>query len=152
MKHKLWLVFSLILVLAATAFFVVRSAEDKVSDRMLSQADRLAIPGDWKLTRETVRPERFMCISTNPCPSLHRTWETGKELTEDDITAVFSGVRFRMKADRPCERRSNVIGKSPICASRGSDGEFEYLFTVWSPGPGEPQLVVLNVEPDYVPD
>jgi hypothetical protein len=151
-NHKLWLVFSLILVLAATAFFVVRSAEDKVSDRMLSQADRFAIPGDWKQTRETVRPERFMCISTNPCPSLHRTWETGKELTEDDITAVFSGVGFGMKADRPCERRSNSIVKSPICTSRGSDGEFEYLFTVWSPGPGEPQLVVLNVEPDYVPD
>jgi hypothetical protein len=39
---------------------------------MLSGAGRFAIPADWKLTRETVRPERFICISTNPCPSLHR--------------------------------------------------------------------------------
>lgn len=147
MKHKLWLVFAVILTLAVTAFFPVRSAEDKVTDRMLSQAGRFTIPDDWNLTRETVRPERFMCISTNPCPSLHRTWETGRELTADDITAVFSGVGFGMKADGPCERSSKVIGNEPICTSRGSDGEFEYLFTFWSPGPGEPQLVVLNGDP-----
>ncbi|MEW1805165.1 hypothetical protein [Pseudarthrobacter sp. NPDC080039] len=61
-----------LLVLGVTASFVVRSAEDKVTDRMLSQAGRFAIPSDWKLTQETVRPERFMCISTNPCPSLSR--------------------------------------------------------------------------------
>ena len=120
MKHKLWLVFVVILVLAVTAFFVVRSAEGKVSDRMLPQAGSFAIPADWKLTRETVRPERFMCISTNPCPSLQRTWETGKELTEDDITTVFSGVGFEMKADSPCKRRSNDIGDTPICISRGT--------------------------------
>ncbi|WP_350005479.1 hypothetical protein [Pseudarthrobacter sp. WHRI 8279] len=152
MKHKLWLVFAVILVLTATTFFVVRSAEDKVTDRMLSQADRFAIPADWKLTRETVRPERFMCISTNPCPSLHRTWETGKELTADDITAVLSGVDFEMKADRPCKRRSNDIGNAAICSSRGNDGEFEYFFTVFSPGLGEPQIVGLEIRPRYVPD
>lgn len=152
MKHKLWLVCAVILVLAATAFFAVRSAEDKVTDRMLSQAGRFTIPANWKLTRETVRPERFMCISTNPCPSLHRTWETGKELTEDDITAVFSGVDFGMKADEPCKRRSNDIGDTPICISRGTDGEFDYWFTVFSPAPGEPQRAVLSVRPHYVPD
>ena len=31
-KHRVWLAFAVILVLAATAFFVVRSAEDKVTD------------------------------------------------------------------------------------------------------------------------
>jgi hypothetical protein len=133
------LAFAAILALGVTAHFVVRSAEDRVTDRMLSGAGRFAIPADWKLTRETVRPERFMCISTNPCPSLHRAWETGKELTEDDITAVLADVGFGMKADRPCERRSNVIGNSPICTSSGSDGELQYSFTVWSPGPGGPQ-------------
>lgn len=152
MKRRFWLVFGVILVLAATAFFVVRSAEDKVTDRMLSQADRFAIPAEWKLTRETVRPERFMCISTNPCPSLHRAWETGKELRRDDVRAVFAVVGFEMKADRPCERQGNVIGNEPICTSSGSDGELQYSFTVWSPGLGGPQDVVLNVEPRYAPE
>lgn len=145
MKRKLWLAFA---VIAATAFFVVRSAEDKVTAEMLSRAGRFAIPAGWKLTDEIVCPERFMRISTNPCPSLSRHWETGKELTDGDVTVA--DVGFEMNADRPCNRRSNAIGNSPICTSRGSDGQFEYLFTVWSPGPEEPQLVVLNVEPDHV--
>lgn len=93
-----------------------------------------------------------MCIGTNPCPSLYRSWDTGKELTDDDITAVLSRVGFEMKADRPCKRQSNDIGDTPICISTGTDGEFDYFFTVFSPGPREPQLVVLGVRPHYVPD
>ena len=152
MKHRLWLVFAVILALGVTAHFVLRSAEDGVTDRMLSGAARFAIPADWKLIRETVRPERFMCISTNPCPSLHRAWETGKELTDEDVARVLSGLGFEMRWEGPCRRPSNVIGDSPICTSRGSDGELEYVFTVWSPGPGDPQLVVLNVDPKYMPN
>lgn len=121
-KHKLWLTFAVILVLAATAHFMVRSAEDKVTDRMLSQADRFAIPADWKLIDEIVRPERFMCISTNPCPSMSRRWETGKELTDNDVAAVVSGVGVEMTADGPCKRQSNVIGNSTICIFTGKDG------------------------------
>ena len=152
MKHKIWWVFAVILVLAATALVAVRSAEDRVTANMLSRAGRFAIPAEWKLTRETVRPERFMCISTNPCPSLHRTWDTGKELTDDDVTAVFSEVGFEMKADGPCKRPSNVIGKTPICIFTGTDGEYDYFLSVTSPAPGEPQLIALIISARYAPD
>ncbi|MFJ6376589.1 hypothetical protein ACIQH9_12830 [Pseudarthrobacter oxydans] len=145
MKHKLWLTFAVILVLAATAHFMVRSAEDKVTDRMLSQADRFAIPADWKLIDEIVRPERFICISTNPCPSMSRRWETGKELTDNDVAAVVPGVGVEMTADGPCKRQPNVIGNSTICLFTGKDGEFNYWLSVASPGPGEPQKVGLNI-------
>lgn len=40
---------------------------------MLSRAGRFVFPADWKLAQEIVRPERFMCISTNPFPSLYRS-------------------------------------------------------------------------------
>lgn len=152
MKHRLWLVFAVILALGVTAHFMVRSAEDRVTDQMLSPAGRFAIPADWKLTRETVRPERFMCISTNPCPSLSRRWETGKELTDSDVAALTSGLGFGMTTDHPCERRPNIIGVGTICISTGTDGEFNYWLAVTSPGPGEPQLVTLDVSPQHVPD
>lgn len=142
----------MILLLAVTALFVIRSAEDKVTDRMLSQADRFAIPADWKLAEEIVRPERFMCISTNPCPSMSRRWETGKELTDSDVGALMSGLGFGMTTDRPCRRDARIIGVGTICIFTGTDGEFRYRLSVTSPGPGEPQLVTLNVEPGYVPD
>lgn len=152
MKHKFWLVFAVVLVLGVTAHFMVRSAEDKVTDRMLSQAGRFAIPAQWKLTDEIIRPERFMCISTNPCPSLSRRWETGKELTDDEVEAVVSGGGVEMTVDGPCKRRSNVIGNSTICVFTGKDGEFNYWFFVASPGPGEPQLVGLNIRARITPD
>lgn len=145
MKRRIWWVFAVILALGVTAHFMVRSAEDKVTDRMLSQADRFAIPADWKLTDDIVRPERFMCISTNPCPSLSRRWETGKELTDNEVAAVVSGVGVEMKADGPCKRQPNVIGDSTICRFTGKDGEFDYWLSVASPGPGEPQKVGLNI-------
>lgn len=145
-KRIVGIVLAAVLVVGLGAFFVIRSAENKVTDDMLSRAGRFAIPSDWKLTDETVRPERFMCISTNPCPSLSRRWDTGKELTDDDIKAVFSGLGFEMKSDGPCRRQSNVIGSSPICILSGSDGEFEYSFTVFSPAPGAPQRVALAAE------
>lgn len=61
---------------------------------------------------------------------LTRGWNTGKELTDNDVTEVISGVGFEMKADRPCKRRSNVIGNTPSLSQR-SDGEFELLLTVF---------------------
>ncbi len=123
-----------------------------MTDRMLSGAERFAIPADWKLADEIVRPERFMCISTNPCPSLYRSWDSGKELTDDDVSALKSGFEFTMTADRPCTRPSNAIGVSTLCRSRGTDGEFDYLVTITSPDPGEPQLVTLVIRPRFVPD
>lgn len=147
MKRIVLIVLAAVFVVGLGAFLVVRSAEDMVTADMLSRAGRLSIPADWKMTDETVRPERFMCISTNPCPSLTRRWDAGKELTDDHVAAVFSGLGFEMKADGPCKRSSNIIGDSPICISRGADGEFEYLFTVFSPAPGAPERMVLAVEP-----
>lgn len=125
----------------------MRSAEDRVTGRMLSGAGRFAIPADWKLAQEIVRPERFMCISTNPCPSLSHRWETGKELTDSDVTALMSGLGFDMTADHPCERPAPVSGAITICISSGTDGEFDYRLSVTSPGPGEAQIVTLNVRP-----
>lgn len=142
----------MILVLGVTAFFVVRSAEDKVTADMLSRAERLAIPSDWKLARETIRPERYMCVSTNPCPSLYRRWDTGKELTDDDVAVLKSGLGFKMMTDHPCRRPTNGSGVITLCSITGTDGEFDFLLTVTSPGPSEPQLVTLIVGPHYAPD
>ncbi|WPU11137.1 hypothetical protein [Pseudarthrobacter oxydans] len=152
MKRRIWLVFAVVLALGVTAHFMVRSAEDKVTADMLSRAGRFAIPADWKPADEIVRPERFMCISTNPCPSLSRRWETGKELTDNDVAAVVSGVGVAMTADGPCKRESNVIGNSTICIFTGKDGEFTYWLPVASPGPGEPQKVGLNIRARMAPD
>jgi hypothetical protein len=100
-------------------------------------------------------PTAERCLNSphqHPCLSLHRRWDTGKELTDDDIRAVLPRVGFEMKADRPCKRRLNAIGDAPICTSTGSDSEFDYFFAVFSHGPSGPRVVVSEVTPHYVLD
>ena len=147
MKRIILVVLAAVLVVGLGAFFLVQSAEQKVTDDMLARAGRFAIPSDWKLTDEIVRPERFLCISTNPCPSLYRQWNAGKELTAGDVKAVVSGAGFEMKTDTPCQRPSNVSGSITICRSSGTDGEYTYMLNVASPGLHEPQIVTMTVRP-----
>ena len=147
MKRIIGIVLAAVFVLATIAFFLIRSAEDKVTADMLARAGRFAIPSDWKLTDEIVRSERFLCMSTNPCPSLSRQWDAGKELATDDVAAVVSGVGFEMKTDTPCQRPANVSGSITICRFSGTDGEYTYMLNVASPGLNEPQIVTMIVRP-----
>jgi hypothetical protein len=58
------------LVLAVTtALYIVRATEDRVTADFVARVDRFAIPADWKQESEIVRPERFLCMSPNPCPA-----------------------------------------------------------------------------------
>lgn len=152
MKRKIWVVFVVILVLGATAFLAVRSAEDRVTADMISRAERFAIPADWKLMDELVRSEHFLCMSSNPCPSLSRRWDSGKQLTVDDLTTVVSGVGFAMRTENPCRPPSNAIGIITTCSFSGTDGEYTYMLNVSSPGLNEPQLVTMIVRPHYGAD
>ena len=146
-KRIVGIVLASVFVLAAIAFFLVQSAEEKVTADMLARAGRFAIPADWKLTDEIVRSERFLCMSTNPCPSLSRQWDAGKELATDDVTAVVSGVGFEMKTDAPCQRPATVSGSITICRFSGTDGEYTYMLNVASPGLNESQIVTMIVRP-----
>ena len=146
-KRIILIILAAVLVVGLGASFVARSAADKVTDDMLSRAARFSIPADWKLADEIVRSERFPCISTNPCPSLSRQWDAGKELATDDVTAVVSGVGFEMKTDAPCRRPANVSGSITICRFSGTDGEYTYMLSVASPGLNEPQTATMIVRP-----
>ena len=146
-KRIIEIVLAGVCVLGTIAFFIVRSAEDEATADMLARAGRFAIPSDWKLTDEIVRSERFLCMSTNPCPSLSRQWNAGKELNTSDVTAVVSGVGFEMKADTPCQRPSNATGNITICRFSGTDGDYTYMLNVASPGLNESQIVTMIVRP-----
>ena len=147
MKLRTGLVLAVILVLGVTGHFLVRSAEDRVTANMLSRVERFAIPSNWQVEDEIVRPERFLCISTNPCPSFYRRWNAGKELTAPEVAAVVAKVGFEMKTSQICQRRSNAIGPTTVCDSEGTDGEYAYLLNVTSPEPKAPQVVTLIIRP-----
>jgi len=136
-----------VLAVVGAGLFMVRAAEDRVTEDLVARTALFAIPPTWTLQDDIVRPERFLCMSTNPCPSIARRWDAGKELTLDDLRAVTAGVAFEMKTGGMCQRQSNDIGRTTVCESTGTDGKYDYALVVTSPGVNEPSSVGLNVRP-----
>lgn len=147
MKRIVWVVIGLVVLAAGVSFFFVRQAEEKVTADLVTRIDRIRVPSGWTLEEDVVRDERFLCMDTNPCPSVYRRWNTGKQVTEDDLRAVSSTTGFPMTTDGTCVRRANVGGPSPVCSARGTDGDYDYQLNVISPGKDAAALLVLLVEP-----
>lgn len=128
------------------------AAEDRVTADLVARVDRFSIPPAWTQLDDIVRPERFLCMSTNPCPSIARRWNAGKELTLDELDSVTSRVGFEIQTEGACQRCSTDIGRTTVCESTGSDGTYDYMLTVTSPGLNEPSSIGLNVRPRVNPD
>ncbi|WP_146031839.1 helicase associated domain-containing protein [Arthrobacter sp. AFG7.2] len=77
-KHRLWLVFAVILALGVTVHFVVRSAEDRVADRMRSGAGRFVIPAEWKLPTRLSGPSGSCALARTRVPASRVAGRPGK--------------------------------------------------------------------------
>lgn len=133
--------------MVGAGLFLVRAAEDRVTRDLVARVDRFSIPPTWTRLDDIVRPERFLCMSTNPCPSIARRWDAGKELTLDELESVTSRVGFEMQTEGACQRRSTDIGRTTVCESTGSDGTFDYMLSVTGPGLNARSSIGLNVRP-----
>ncbi|MGM9470817.1 hypothetical protein ACS5PJ_02290 [Pseudarthrobacter sp. YS3] len=147
MKRKTVIIVGAVLLLVAAGLFLVRASEDRVTVDLVSRADRFSIPPTWTKRDDIVRPERFLCMSTNPCPSIARRWSAGEDLTLDKFKAVVAGTGFQMKTEGTCQRRPEAIGPTTVCESSGTDGDYDYILNVTSPGANEPDAVALSVRP-----
>jgi hypothetical protein len=140
-------IITVLVIATAASLFLVRAAEDKVTDNLVSRVDRFNIPADWTQDSNIVRPERFLCLDTNPCPSIYRRWNTGKKLTLDDLKAVSSSAGLDMKTEGSCQRQPNDNSAGTVCSSSGTDGDYDYIVNVISTDQNEPDLFVLAVRP-----
>lgn len=140
-------VLAVVLVAAVAGVFLVRAAEERVTQDLVSRVDHFSIPPSWTQVDDIVRPERFLCVSTNPCPSISRRWNAGQDLTFDELKAVVAGTGFEMKTEGTCQRRAEDIGATTVCDSAGTDGDYDYILNVTSPDANEPDLVALSVRP-----
>ncbi|MBC7762245.1 MAG: hypothetical protein H7201_10720, partial [Candidatus Saccharibacteria bacterium] len=91
-------------VLAVSAFFIVRSLEDRVTDELVSQVSLLAIPEGWKPQDDIVRREQFPCLSTNPCPSIDRRWQADGAVTVQDLEQIAAPAGLTLAVEGPCQR------------------------------------------------
>ena len=146
-ERRTGIIIGVVALVAVAAFFLVRAAEDRVTADMVSRADRLAIPSEWQKTVDIVRGEQFLCMDTNPCPSLARQWDTGTKLTAVDLQAVAAPAGLRLKIEGTCQRKPNESGIIPVCIGTGTDGDYNYLIGVVSPSQSESDTFTLEVRP-----
>ena len=148
MRRRTWIILAAVLVVGAVALLFVRSAEDKVTADVVSRAERFTIPADWKLQDNIVRREMFLCVSTNPCPSIARRWDAGRKISVDDLKALGATAGFAMTTEGTCTRRPTVGGTTTVCSTSGTDGEYDYKFNVSSPDKSDQtNFVVFQVQP-----
>jgi hypothetical protein len=136
-----------VVVVAVAAFFVVRSLEDRVTEALVSQVSRLAIPATWKPLDDIVRGEQFLCASPNPCPSISRRWQADSAVSAQDLKQIAAPADLTLSVDSPCRRPANAGGSASLCIGRGVKDGYDYQLTVSSDAPGEPLQVSLDVRP-----
>ncbi|WP_323960884.1 hypothetical protein GC088_04495 [Arthrobacter sp. JZ12] len=134
------------LVLWAVAFFALNQMHARETQSMVAAADRVDIPGNWTLISERIESEKLPCLNSNPCPSLHRRWQTSEELSEDSLQVLASSAGLSLTVDRSCARPDNVLGDAALCTGTAADDGYDFSFTISSPQPGADSILVLGVE------
>ena len=119
-------------VLAVSAFFIVRSFEDRVTDELVSQVSLLEIPSDWMLLDEVVRREQYLCMSTNPCPSIARRWEVGSAVSIHDLDQIAAPANLVFSVEGTCQRPGDATRDTTECTGQAAKDGYQYQLTVIS--------------------
>jgi hypothetical protein len=134
-------------VVAVSAFLVVGSLEDRVTDEFAAQVSRLEIPAGWEPLSDIVRREQFLCMSTNPCPSIARRWQADTAVTVQDLEQIAAPADLVFSVEGTCQRPADATEPTTVCTGRAVKDGYEYQLTVSSEDPqGNPQ-VALDVRP-----
>ena len=136
-----------LMALGVAALLVVFALENRVIEALVEQATQLAVPADWEQVNDAVRREQFLCMSTNPCPSISRRWVTDTPVSVHDLERMATGAGLRFSVEGTCQWPPTAFSETGVCTLYGVRGEYHYQ--VWvSDRPQEPQQVSLEVSPN----
>ena len=121
-----------VIVLAVTAIFIVRTLEDRATDEFVSRVSRLDTPPGWTLLDDIVRREQFLCVSTNPCPSIARRWEADMAVTVQDLEQIAAPAGLVFFVEGTCQRPVDATGETTVCTGRAVKHRYKYQLTVIS--------------------
>lgn len=135
-------------VLVAAGLFIMRYFEDRVTDDMVAQTSRVAVPAGWRQLSDIVRREQFLCASPNPCPSIARRWQADRPApTADDLRAIAAPASLNLTIDHPCQRSASVYGTSSLCSGTGTLNGYAYTLTLISLDTTSNAELALDVRP-----
>lgn len=109
-------------------------------------ADQFASKPEWVKESETITPPKITCLGDNPCPSLYKTWRTGKNLSKQELQTVIQNSKWNFSVEGDCQPDPNVFG-SPvtICSAGGSVDSFDISLRVMGLADKDQGQVVLSV-------
>lgn len=137
-----------VLVLGAAGLTVSQTISARAeTDRMASIAGSFPADPAWELTGEAIRGEAvFVCIDTNPCASLHRNWDTGGQLTPEQLRQLGENAGWDLEVEGDCQPDPLRTGGATVCEGSAQVQGYDVRVLVTDDGSGGPQTVSLHLE------
>lgn len=121
---KYWIKLSIIigLPLLVVGFIFIYQGSPK---EIVAVADQFQPDESWQLTTERIVPPAFTCLEAN-CPSVHRTWETGDNITKQEFQKVLNDSGWNFVIEDDCLPRANITGSGQtLCGAKGHIGDYQ---------------------------
>ena len=117
MKRWQIVVVAVVLILG-TAFFFLFMYQGS-SKPIEAVADQFKPAKNWQLVDDQVVPPTFMCFEAN-CPSVHRSWRTGGNLTKQEFQVILDASNWRFNIQGDCLPHANISGSGEtLCDAQG---------------------------------
>lgn len=140
-----WMLIGLILLWVG-AFLVIRNVHASTTADMVAIADRLQVPDGWPLVSEMLESEKLICLNSNACPSMSRTWQADTELQVEDLHELAFSAGWILQIEGDCLRRAGDIGGRSVCLGTVEDRGYEIQLRVDSPEEGAASRLWLHLE------
>jgi len=149
MSAKRWSLVAIaaIIVAAVAVLFIVRAFESADTARFEAEVSELAVPHEWQKTVDVVRPVQYVCLSTNPCPSIFQRWTANEPVTEAVLAEIAKPAGLVLTIDGPCQRHPQNSGDDSLCSAQATKNGHSYTFDVLLPEGAQYPDLIIEVRP-----
>ena len=96
-----------------------------------SVAGQFKPDSSWEQIDNQVIPPMTVCLDSE-CPSVHRSWKTGENLTKEDFQRVLENSNWKFSIEGDCKPRSNITssGGHTLCSAIGMQDDYSINLVV----------------------
>lgn len=111
------------LAIAVAVGFILLSSYTGSTEPIKKLASQLKTDPNWELVGEKIEPPRlseYVCYAGNRCPSLHREWRLGEDMTRPQFEKMLQTSGWELDIRGDCNPSFHVIGESFVCSAQGT--------------------------------
>lgn len=120
---KITVIAIILVIVSFIAFFNWITAPGDTKE-ILAVASQFKSDTSWHLKYDQLEPPRKACLGDIACPSISRTWETGKVVNYDELNMILNQSGWKnVQIEKDCLERTKDFNK-PICPASGKVGNY----------------------------